>query len=232
MVNIKKKFYDEAYGGKSPEVRQPKIISYLYKKLKRYEINREITAYNLIPTGQRFLDVGCGEGDLVLKVKSKFDEVWGIDISSVRIEKAKGKLHSCREESRIHFIQGDVDDGLPFEDNFFDVVTCIAVLEHVVHPPTVVREIYRVLKPHGILILEVPNFAWLPYRFQLLFGQLPLTGMPWAHLHNFTLSSLKELLENACFKITYISCSGIFANIRRRWLTVLASDIVVKCYKN
>lgn len=233
MKRTKKEFYDKAYGEKTSHVAsQPGIISFLYKRLKKYEVSREDFAYELLPFGQRFLDIGCGEGNLVLRAKSKFGEVWGVDVSSVRVEKAKKRLNDYLNQEKIHFILGDVDEGLPFDDLFFDAVSCVAVLEHVFYPPALIKEIYRVLKWRGELIVEVPNFAWLPYRLQLLSGKLPVTGMEWAHLHNFTQTSLCYLLKSHGFTITQILCGGIFAYIRRWWPSALASDLVVRTEKH
>jgi ubiquinone/menaquinone biosynthesis C-methylase UbiE len=120
---------------------------------------------------------------------------------------------------------------------FFEVATCISVLEHVINPPIIIDEVYRVLKPHGLFLLQVPNFAWLPFRFQFLFGKLPLTGgvylgADWEHLHNFTMSILCGLLKQKGFKVQSISCSGIFANYRKWWPSTLASDLIVKATKD
>ena len=136
----------------------------------------------------------------------------------------------------IHFCDCDVDEGIPFDDSFFDVVTCIAVLEHVFNPPNVLNEISRVLKLGGILIVQVPNIAWLPYRIQLLFGKLPKTGgvylgTDWEHLHNFTKTTLCQLLMAKKFEIKAFSCSGIFAKYRKWWPSTLGADLIVRSVK-
>jgi len=94
----------------------------------------------------------------------------------------------------------------------------------------------QVLKPGGIFILQAPHIALMPYRFQLFFGKLPKTGgvylgTDWEHLHNFTKTTLRQLLTGKQFEIKAVSCSGIFANLRRWWPSVLASDIVLKVRK-
>jgi ubiquinone/menaquinone biosynthesis C-methylase UbiE len=48
---------------------------------------------------------------------------------------------------------------LPFLNQFFDVITAIAVLEHLFNPPMMMKEINRVLKPLGVFIMQVPNIA-------------------------------------------------------------------------
>jgi len=75
--------------------------------------------------------------------KDKFEECFGVDISSLKIERARERSKTILGGERIHFYVFDVDEGLLFNDSSFDVVTCIAVLEHVFNPPNVVEEILK-----------------------------------------------------------------------------------------
>jgi ubiquinone/menaquinone biosynthesis C-methylase UbiE len=238
MKNSKKKVYDVVYGSKEISYESPKgVIGFLYRKFIRFEVNRYQASYELLPSGgEKLLDIGCGGGDFIFMVKNKFKECYGVDVSSMRIKQAKQKVKDDAESKKFAFHENDVDEGLIFPDSFFDVVTCIAVLEHVFNPPNLVEEIFRVLKPGGIFIVEVPNIAWIPYRIELLFGDLPKTGgvylgADWEHLHNFTYSLLCSLLKNYGFKIVKTTCSGIFNNIRIFYPSVLAADIIVKAQK-
>lgn len=97
------------------------------------------------------------------------------------------------------------------------------------------QEINRILKTGGAFIVQVPNIAWLPCRFQLLLGMLPITGgfymgADWEHLHWFTKSVLQELLLKNRFKIESIRCSGVFAK-QRLWISMLDGDLIVKSIK-
>lgn len=165
--------------------------------------------------------------------KNKFKEIYGVDISSERIERAKEKSKDEPDRDNIHFYKCDIDEGLPFNDSFFDAISCISVLEHVLNPPNVLDEIRRVLKLGGTFIVQVPNIAWIPYRIQLLFGRLPITGgfylgADWEHLHNFTRSTLCQLLRMKGFQIKLVSCGGIFAKYRRWLPSGLGADLVAK----
>ena len=64
------------------------------------------------------------------------------------------------------------EEPLPFDDRYFNVVTCLAVVDKF-WPVFVVKEIHRVLKINGILILNVPNVASLPNRIRLLAVDYP-----------------------------------------------------------
>jgi len=237
MKDSKREVYNEIYGSKKILYKPRRgILSFLYRKFKRFEVNRYQVCYDLLPSGERLLDVGCGDGDFLFMAKDKFKQLYGVDISSMRIAKAKNRAREMFMENKFYFFEQDVDEGLHFPDSFFDAVTCIAVLEHVFNPPRVVHEINRVLKIGGIFIVQVPNIAWLPYRIQLFFGKLPVTGgvymgADWEHLHNFTKESLSLLLSENRFKIETILCSGIFAKYRKLWVSLLGGDLIMKALK-
>lgn len=99
------------------------------------------------------LDAGCGTGLFGTKL-ARFGRVVGIDISPQAIQYAKKRGLSA--------VRGSIE-RLPFPDESFDVVTCVDVLYHqrVTHDIQALREFYRVLKPHGILVLRVPAVSWL-----------------------------------------------------------------------
>jgi ubiquinone/menaquinone biosynthesis C-methylase UbiE len=232
----KSEIYDHVYGEQVYEV-QTGIVASLYSKLKKHEVNRYATCLAFLPPKtQRLLDVGCGGGHFAKEARGRVVEYYGVDVSPVLLERARANLTSVSDECRIHLAQCDIDQVLPFEDGFFDAVTCIAVLEHVMNPPSVIDEIHRVLKANGVFVLEVPNVAWLPYRIGLLFGRLPTSGgiylgADWEHLHIFTKKLVMELITSRGFEIEAVSCSGIFARYRRWWGSLLGGDIIVKCKK-
>jgi methionine biosynthesis protein MetW len=170
-----------------------------------------------LQVGNRFLDVGCGDGDLLGLAKSKFEVTYGVDLN-------------VRSTSKLMpFIQCDIGSGLPFVDACFDSVTCVSVLQYLVNPSKVLKEIGRVLRIGGKLIIVEPNIGWLPYRIQLLFGKIPIAGYYHGTYHTFTKSSLCRLLASRGFE--GLLCSGKFRAIRRFWLSLLSSDIVAKCRK-
>ena len=108
--------------------------------------------FSLLPksNGGRLLDVGCGVGTISLELRHRGFEVYGIDFSSAAIEKAR--------EKGITAIGCDVDkDGIPFDDGYFDVVWAGDVVEHVFDPIFLFKEMSRVLKPTGKVLLTVPN---------------------------------------------------------------------------
>lgn len=118
---------------------------------------RSKVANNLIPPDHRkgrILDIGCGER-LYFLINTKFHEKYGID----RLIDDKAVLCNQKEEN-IFIKRYDVEkNGLElFRDEYFDVVTMLAVFEHfdTVKLPYIIKEIKRVLKSNGIFILTTP----------------------------------------------------------------------------
>lgn len=238
MSKAKKAYYDEAYAIKGIRKSPLPTLTYLSCKLKRFGISGHQIAFDLLSPENKILDIGCGEGLFAFNVKNKFNEVYGTDISEVAIRNAKKATFKREDKDSFHFLVHDIDEGLPFEDSFFDAVTCMAVLEHVIHPPSLLKEIKRVLKNKGELVILVPNDAWLPYRTQYLIGKIPQSGgvnelgVDWGHLHKFNKRLASESLESIGYYIDQITCSGIFAQFRRRWLSLLAGNIIIKAIKH
>ena len=98
------------------------------------------------------LDIGCGwEARLLKSVEPYVKRAVGVDFKAPDIATPK-----------LTTITATLVDELPFPDATFDVVTLLAVLEHLSHPRAMVGEICRVLKPGGQVILTVPSLAAKP----------------------------------------------------------------------
>jgi len=84
-----KKLYEKQYGEKKLiNVSQGKFFG-LRKILKKYDWSRYDVANLLIEPGERILDIGCGNGNTLRKVKDRYQELCGVDMSPSRIEEAK-----------------------------------------------------------------------------------------------------------------------------------------------
>lgn len=99
----------------------------------------------------RLLEGGFGTGRLIEMISKKYNscKIFGIDSSEDALLLAKGKNIKCK------LIRGDLTK-MKFK-NYFDVVTCLDVLEHV-DDNLALKEIWNALKPNGLLILTVPAF--------------------------------------------------------------------------
>lgn len=220
-----REFYEQMYG--DSRIDGPKL-PFIYRKLRKFETNRYELVYQHAPGGNSVLDIGCGDGELLFLLRSKYTEVWGVDIAEARINRIQKKAGN---DANIHVRVEDANRQLAFEDGTFDTITLAAVLEHIFDPFHLIRECHRLLCREGTLIVEVPNVAWLPNRVGLLMGKLPVTsrqiGWDGGHLHYFTTASLKKLLMDEGFNVTKITCGGIFARPRRLWGSLLGADILV-----
>ena len=215
--------------------KQYKHFAHQNKRLRWHPLGADIVLQMLKnEKGKRVLDVGCGDGDLLFKLQDNFKELYGIDIAQNRILRAQKKAKKQKVKRKYIFKQVDVDkSGLPFKDNYFDVITCVALLEHIFDPYFVIEEIARTLKPNGILILLVPNIAYLKHRLRLLLGKLPKTsgmetGWDGGHLHYFTQKSLQGLLKKYRLQIIQISGSGFLAQLRNWWPSLLTGNLIIK----
>jgi|WetSurMetagenome_2_1015567.scaffolds.fasta_scaffold01171_11 ubiquinone/menaquinone biosynthesis C-methylase UbiE len=223
-------FYQHSYS-------QQKTYRSRWHLLNRWlpSASRVDVAISLLPGGKRLLDVGCGNGELLLKASPSYSEVYGFDVATVNIERAQQTLAALRN-CEVKLIAGNIDvDGLPFEDSFFDSTTCIAVLQHVFDVYGAFKEIRRVLKPGGTLVLETNNLAYFGHRLALLLGKQPRTsyfdGWDGNTLHYFVPSSLRELIEVEGFQVQHVCSAGRLSRMRTWWPSMLAQNVLIVALK-
>ena len=134
--------------------------------------------------GRRVLDIGCRSGALTREYADGNDVV-GIDVDRDALEEAGRTLG-------IETAWADVDHGLPFESESFDVVVAGEVLEHVRFPDRVTAEAHRVLRPGGTLVGSVPNAVRFKNRLRFAAGRRPERNP--THFHLFTPGDVRSLL--------------------------------------
>jgi len=116
--------------------------------------------------GACVLDLGAGHGHLARRVGSWL-ESRGMPAADHLV--ASDLVAESFEATEIPFQRIDFNDSLPFDDEQFDVVYSIEVMEHLHRPYDTLRECFRVLKPGGWLIVSTPNILHLQSRFRFLF---------------------------------------------------------------
>lgn len=137
--------------------------------------------------GRRVLDVGCGRGDTLAWLQRWGADVHGTQVSATAAQVARDLIG----HDRI-FVGELADAGYP--DASFDCVTLWHVLEHVSDPLSLLKEIQRILRPDGLLYIEVPNAGgWAARRFRhhWLAYDVP------KHLFHFSPETLKALAGKA-----------------------------------
>lgn len=164
------------------------------------------------------LDLGCGDGFFgaelgrVLNAKA----VFGLDISAPAVQKAKKRI-----KARVF----DVDQGrLPFKKGYFDLIFCGSLIEVVFNPDHLLKEIRRLLKKNGRLVITFPNLSSWASRLAVLLGYLPYYSRistqfdlgKWARkmlkqkstgfIRLYSLSSFKKL--TSLYNFQFISVQG------------------------
>ena len=140
-----------------PNISIGKFI-YPFFPLRRIPDDRDARWLRLPASGGRLLDVGCGNGEYLKRMKRRGWEVYGVDFDSTAVESAA--------KASIEVIQGALED-VTFPDGHFDAMTMSHLIEHLYDPVGTLRHARRLLKPGGLLWIATPNLdSWVHERFK------------------------------------------------------------------
>lgn len=154
------------------------------------------------------LDVGCGRGELLHLLKGKGFKIEGCDIDDMLLEKsaafAQVKRANILELSQV------------YPENSFDLITCLHVLEHSLHPYLALQELKKVTKKYTLL--AVPNARYIAHDERI------------THLYSWNGDTLKNLLEKAGLKILNLKQdrTNMFPNVIR--FTPVINRIILKIF--
>lgn len=148
-------------------------------KLAHYLFHR----YSL-KSGQALLDIGCGRGEFLRGFINCGARGFGVDRSDIAYK------YCHQADLRIADLE---NDSLPYDDNTFDVVFSKSVIEHFYFPERLVKEMFRVLKPGGMVITLCPDWE---FNYRIYFED-------YTHRTPFMKSSLRDIqlihgFENVC----------------------------------
>jgi SAM-dependent methyltransferase len=136
--------------------------------------------------GLKLLDIGCGAGNMIHHL-SRYGNVKGIEIDPRPVKQARQRGYDVD--------QYDATQPFPFEDGLYDAATALDVIEHVEADMSVLREVYRVLKPGGHVVVTVPALMWLWSNNDDIND----------HKRRYAASELRTRLEEAGFEIKRLS---------------------------
>lgn len=168
-------------------------------------------------TGQKILDVGASSGIFLQEANKMGFKTYGI-------EPSLDGVNTCRDKG-LDVIQSEAEN-LPYDSNFFDIVHSNHVFEHLGDPSKAIKEAFRVLKPKGMLFIEIPNqFDNIHFKRYEYLGRIPVRERNIRSIHHlffFSRKTLKKLVKDAHFdKVRIINRYGN----KRKGLGVIGSYI-------
>ena len=172
------------YGTKSPVAQLLALLAHLLPSGTMAAANRAM--YLTAPAGAAtLLDVGCGSGDQLLRMRRLGWEVSGVDLDeiAVRVAQARGLTVNV----------GSLEDQ-QFPEASFDAITLHHVIEHLPNPFETLHEIGRILRPGGRVVIATPNLQSWGHR---LFGGRWVSLDAPRHRYLFTAKSLEWLVRAA-----------------------------------
>ncbi len=166
-------------------------------------LNRRI--FESIPKNSKILDIGSATGVLGMQIRKKKTPQFlaGIEMDA--------RMSAVGHRFYDQILVADINTlaKLSFRQNFFDVIVLGDVLEHLIDPEKCLVLLKKYLHPGGVIIVSVPNVAFITIRLAMLLGRFNYTDkgiLDKTHLHFFTLDTVKRLIARSGYKI--ISARG------------------------
>jgi SAM-dependent methyltransferase len=153
-----------------------------------------------LPAESMVLEIGAAAGDFLHLLEERGYHVQGIELSERAVARAK-------HDYGYEFFHGTLADARISSD-IFDAVVMYHILEHVPDPKALLGEVRRVLKPGGVVVIEVPHPTSIDGRFskKLLKNILDYPH----HRYAFPRAVLKKIVEDAGFRLATIESSPSF----------------------
>jgi SAM-dependent methyltransferase len=198
---------------------------------------RNLVLERLYPNteNQKLLDLGAGNGANSIFFLNKGYMVYAIEWNTAGVN----QLNNLG----VRTLQHDIENTpYQFTDNFFDEVFWGDNIEHLYFPEEVAREIYRILKPGGRLVLSTPNHGWIINRLYYFLKGIPrrteghkLPIWKWQHIRFFNSQELNNFLRHCDFKKP-INVYGAEQRFPFNWLSrflpkIMGSVLVVETWK-
>ena len=186
------------------------IIS-IYFEIKNKERKRRIDFIirNTSPQkDEKILDIGCGTGSIAYHCAKMGARCYAIDYSIRSLELGKKLIKKYDLENKVNFIQWEVDNPLPFKDNYFNKIVVADFVEHIYdnQKEKLISEVLRVIKTDGIIIIFTPNkiredIGYLKRKILRIFKKdIPETRLHFGLINKFKfnkiLNNYKKYIKN------------------------------------
>jgi len=179
-------FYEGMYEDTSEEEVRARNLGGVERHLRRICLKRK-------PVGGTLCDIGCGFGRFLKGMEGTPFELHGVELSDA------ARKHAHEQISQATFSSGTAETAA-FDGASFDVITLIAVYEHVKDPRRVMANLYRWLKPGGLLIIQVPYIQhFFTLSRKLPFGPRIAFEAP-RHLFDYSPRTLPRYFREAGFE--------------------------------
>ena len=213
------KNYYERYWGQQP-IPRGKGVAELPPEWNEEDLERILVFCSGRIKG-RVMDVGCGDGFFTAKILKHFNlkNMRGLDISSKALDLARLKY------PEINFQQGELNH-IPEETNSIDSVTMIEVIEHLIDIEGTLKELFRVMKPGGILLIATTDFNWLKQVIIAIFFFEKYFYPTNPHIRFFKKSTLADILSKNGFSIIKYAWNGDYLKIMPRGQMILAQKLI------
>jgi methionine biosynthesis protein MetW len=148
-----------------------RFAEWSYAEAEHFNIKNINAALRLARPVERIIDLGCGDGRNTLEALDgiAYSELWGLEVHQPSCEQARKR--------GIRAVHGDLNERLPFGDDFFDVVMANQVFEHLSNTDGFLSEAYRILRRGGLAIVSTENMASWHNIVALLFGWQPFSAV-------------------------------------------------------
>ena len=161
-----------------------------------------------LPPLSHVLEVGCGDASFTKELIRYSPDVTAIDISAQQIAENR------RRFAGITFLQHDVAERFPFQDNSFEAIWCSEVLEHLFDPAFALREMHRIMKPGGRLLVTVPYHGRFKNVLIALFKWDEHFVPSNPHIRFYTKQTLGQLAAKAGFAAIEMKTCGMGVPLR------------------
>ncbi|URJ30430.1 bifunctional 2-polyprenyl-6-hydroxyphenol methylase/3-demethylubiquinol 3-O-methyltransferase UbiG [Candidatus Blochmannia vicinus (nom. nud.)] len=161
--------------------------------------------------GKKILDVGCGGGILSESMAQAGAKVIGLDINASALEAAK--LHALNQDLNIHYTQEPIENHVLNHTDYYDVITCMEVLEHVPDPISIIHACSTMIKIDGSVFFSTLNRTFKSWLLVIIGAEYLFNLIP-KGTHNFnkfiTPSELLEWIDSTTLEEKNIT--GLYYN--------------------